>query len=182
MKYISLFILTIASLHTEAQVTSTLEQESDSLDKADLLMIDMPSYSISYPEGWKIREGCIQEQCTIISPTDTIGGYDTYLESINLTVNELSNASYTAEKYANYSEEYLPQVVTQFRVLNKAKLSENSHRLIYTGVKNNIRQVWRQFYHVKDGKVYIITFSVQQKKYKYYKGMIKPYLTSFKFK
>ncbi|MFT6880185.1 MAG: hypothetical protein ACJARG_001114, partial [Arcticibacterium sp.] len=134
------------------------------------------------PNTWKISPGCLEMQCTGVSPTDTIGGYDTYLESINLTINKLSSASYTAQKYANYSAGYLPKVVSQFRVLDKTKLSASSYRLTYTGVKNNLRQVWRQYYHVKNAQVYIVTFSAEQKKYRFYKDMIEPYLASFKFK
>jgi hypothetical protein len=166
---------------------STIAIAQDSLDslKSDslvVLMIDMPSYSIDLPNTWKISPGCLEMQCTGVSPTDTIGGYDTYLESINLTINKLSSASYTAQKYANYSAGYLPKVVSQFRVLDKTKLSASSYRLTYTGVKNNLRQVWRQYYHVKNAQVYIVTFSAEQKKYRFYKDMIEPYLASFKFK
>ncbi|MFT7248778.1 MAG: hypothetical protein ACI9DJ_002659 [Algoriphagus sp.] len=182
MKHLFLFTLILPSLPITAQINPDRAEEADSLEAALSPMIDMQDYSIDLPNTWKISPGCLEMQCTGVSPTDTIGGYDTYLESINLTINKLSSASYTAQKYANYSAGYLPKVVSQFRVLDKTKLSASSYRLTYTGVKNNLRQVWRQYYHVKNAQVYIVTFSAEQKKYRFYKDMIEPYLASFKFK
>jgi hypothetical protein len=146
------------------------------------LKIDMTSYSLELPPSWKIKSGCQEDQCTAVSPTDTINGYDTYIESVNLTVNKLSSASYTAEKYANFSISYLPKVVSEFELMDKTKLNSKSYRITYTGVKNNLRQTWRQYYHVRNSKVYIVTFSAEQRKYRFYKDDMEPYLASFKFK
>ena len=173
MKYLSLILLL-------ATITANAQNVSDSLISE--LKIDMPSYSLELPPSWKIKSGCQEEQCTAFSPTDAINGYDTYIESINLTINKLSSTSYTAEKYANFSIGYLPKVVSEFEVMDKTKLSSRSYRITYTGVKNNLRQTWRQYYHVRNSKVYIVTFSAEQRKYKFYKDDMEPYLNSFKFK
>jgi hypothetical protein len=180
MKFLVPFFL-IVTFYSKAQ---SIPNHTDGLDTliSKPLKIDMPKYSIELPQTWEIKPGCLEEQCTANSPGDTIGGYDMYIESINLTVNKLSSTSYTAEKYATFSIGYLPKVVQEFKVLQKAKLSASSYRVTYTGVKNNFRQVWRQYYHVKSGKVYIVTFSAEAKKYNNYSEMIEPYLASFKFK
>lgn len=167
--------------------TITEEMSMDSVSKDTIpekepLMIDMARYSMEIPATWRIKPGCIETQCSANSPRDTVGGFDTYIESINITVNKLSSSSYTAEKYANFSIGYLPKVVKGFKVIEKKRLSSRSHRVTYTGVKNGIHQTWRQYYHVRSSKVYIITFSAQAKKYDYYQPIMEPYLDSFKFK
>lgn len=175
MKYFFVFLLYL-SFTLKAQTsldTSAVETQ---------LLIDMPTYSIELPNTWTIKAGCQEGQCTAHSPTDTLRGYDTYIESVNLTVNKLSSASYTAEKYANFSIGYLPKVIKNFKVLEKKKLNSKSYVISYKGNKNNIWQTWIQYYHVKNSKVYIVTFSAETLKYKHYKDLIAPYLDSFKFK
>lgn len=138
-------------------------------------------YSMSYPAEWNIKDGCTTDQCTINSERDTLLDYDTYIESINITVNNLSSASYTAEKYANFSIGYLPKVVQRFKLLNKKKLGTKSYRIVYKGYKNAIAQTWMQYYHVKNQKVYIITFSGETRKHEIYRPLIEPYLDTFTF-
>ncbi|WP_341227549.1 hypothetical protein [uncultured Arcticibacterium sp.] len=178
MKYFFVLLLSV-SFTLKAQ---TATEKIDTLAAADPLLIDMPTYSIELPNTWTIKTGCVEAQCTAHSPTDTLRGYDTYIESVNLTVNKLSSASYTAEKYANFSIGYLPKVVKEFKVLEKKKLNSKSYVISYKGNKNNIWQTWIQYYHVRNSKVYIVTFSGETLKYYHYKDFITPYLDSYKFK
>ncbi|SOE19892.1 hypothetical protein SAMN06298216_0393 [Spirosomataceae bacterium TFI 002] len=185
MKKIALAFLCFLATDSMAQVsqdsTISAKEEIEIIEK-DTLFIDMAKYKLTIPNNWKIKAGCTEEQCTANSPQDTLGGFDTYIESINITVNKLSSSSYTAEKYANFSIGYLPKVVKGFKVLEKKRLNSYSYRVTYTGSKNNIEQTWRQYYHVRSSKVYIITFSAQARKYDHYQPIMEPYLASFKFK
>lgn len=145
-------------------------------------VIENEIYSMSYPADWNIKDGCSIDQCTINSERDTLLDYDTYIESINITVNKLSSSSYTAEKYANFSIDYLPKVVQRFKLLEKTKLNSKSYRIVYKGYKNAIAQTWMQYYHVKNQKVYIITFSSETRKHELYRPMVEPFLDTFNFK
>lgn len=154
--------------------------QSDSLTAPKT--VDFPAYKMTVPTAWKIKAGCVEGQCTLLSPTDTLTAYDAYTETINLTINKLSSASYTAEQYATFSIGYLPKVVNGFQVLERKKLKPNLTRITYRGEKNGYLQTWRQYYHVKNAKVYIVTFSAETKKYDYFQPIIEPFLDSFKFK
>lgn len=145
-------------------------------------MVDFKAYKMTVPDGWKIKAGCLETQCTLLSPSDTLTKYDAYTETINLTINKLSSASYTAEKYATFSIGYLPKVVNGFEVLERKKLKANLTRITYRGEKNGFLQTWRQYYHVKNAKVYIVTFSAETKKYDYFQPIIEPFLDSFTLK
>ncbi|WP_304238333.1 hypothetical protein [Jiulongibacter sediminis] len=171
------------SVQTDSMLTDSLVADSVIVEeKPEPLMVDFPSYKMTFPDTWKVKNGCIETQCTINSPRDTLMNFDTYIESVNLTVNKLNNTSYTALKYADYSIGYLPKVVQQFQVLERKNLGRNSYRVTYRGVKNGLRQTWRQYYYVRSGKVYIVTFSAETRKYELYQPMIEPYLDSFTFK
>lgn len=157
-------------------------QVADTLKPAKPAVLDKRGYLINIPKGWKIEENCKEEWCNLISPFDTIGVLDSYLESINFAVNKLPSASYTVDEYASFSIKYLPSVVKNFKVLEKKKLKTNVYRITYQGEKDKFKQTWRQYYYIKNAKVYIVTFACESEKYAYYQPIVEPYLNSFRLK
>lgn len=147
-----------------------------------ILVLDFKPYKINYPSSWRLKAGCAVNECTILAPRDTLTAPDTYFESINLTFNPLPSASYTVDKYAQFSIDYLPKVVKNFKVVEKKKLKPNVIRLTYMGEKDTFKQTWRQYYYVKASKVYIVTFSAETQKYDYYETIIESFLNSFTLK
>lgn len=145
-------------------------------------VLDFKPYKIDYPSTWRLKAGCAANECTILAPSDTLTSPDTYLESINLTFNSLPSATYTVDKYAQFSIDYLPKVVKNFKVVEKKKLKSNVIRLTYTGEKDTFKQTWRQYYYVKSSKLYIVTFSAETPKYDYYQKIIESFLNSFTLK
>ena len=138
------------------------------------------AYTLTVPSTWRIDNECREEICSIFSPADTLGeAYDRFVENINITVNKLNNPAYTVDQYAAYSIKYLPSVVKNFVVVDKKKLRSNAYRVTYKGEKSNYNQTWRQYYYIKNSKVYIITFACESIKYAYYLPLIEPYLNSF---
>ncbi len=154
--------------------------QTDTLAKPSIL--DMKVYKMTIPTGWKIKEGCVANQCTLLSPADTLSFFDKYTESINLTFNKLPSSKYTVDQYATFSINYLPKAVNNFKVIEKKKIKPNLIRLTYAGEKNGIEQTWRQYYHVKYGNVYIVTFSAETTKYAYHQPIVEPFLDSFMVK
>ncbi|GAB2649155.1 hypothetical protein GCM10027035_48790 [Emticicia sediminis] len=145
-------------------------------------VLDFKPYKIDYPSSWRLKAGCAVNECSILSPADTLSWPDGYTESINLTFNPLPSASYTADQYATYSIGYLPKVVKYFKVIEKKKLKSNVVRVTYSGEKDTHKQTWRQYYYVKSSKVYIVTFSTETSKYAAYQPFIEPFLNSFTLK
>lgn len=145
-------------------------------------VLDFKPYKIDYPSSWRLKAGCAVNECSILSPGDTLSWPDGYTESINLTFNPLPSASYTADQYATYSIAYLPKVVKNFKVIEKKKLKSNVIRVTYSGEKDTHKQTWRQYYYVKSSKVYIVTFSAETSKYPAYQPFIEPFLNSFTLK
>jgi hypothetical protein len=165
-------------------ITLTLSLSAKANSPADsVLVLDFKQYKVNYPATWRIKEGCVPNECTLLAPMDTLSkGLDTYFESINFTFSALPSASYTVDNYAQYSIEYLPKVVKGFKVLEKKKLKPNVIRLTYAGEKSDYQQTWRQYYYVKASKVYVVTFSTETAKYSYYQPKIEPFLNSFMLK
>lgn len=169
----NLFLALLTSCGLTANATSLTDS---------IIVLDFKPYKIDYPSSWRLKPGCLANECTILAPRDTLTTPDTYFESINLTFNQLPSASYTVDKYAQFSIDYLPKVVKNFKVLEKKKLKPNVIRLTYIGEKDTFKQTWRQYYYVKSSKVYIVTFSSETQKYDYYQQFIESFLNSFTLK
>ena len=89
-------------------------------------VLEKKGYVITIPKGWKIQENCKEELCNLVAPFDTLGILDTFLESINFTVNQLPSASYTVDEYARFSIKYLPSVVKNFSIVDRKKIKSNA--------------------------------------------------------
>lgn len=174
MKLLFAVLLLISSL--------AFSQTDTLLQKPTPQVIDLKQYKMTVPLGWKVKEGCIDEKCMMISPNDTLTSYDRFTENVSITINKLSSASYSADMYANFSKGYLPKVVSNFMVLDRKRFKSNDVRLIYRGDKDGYNQTWMQHYIVKNSKVYIITFSMETEKYDYFRPLIEPYLSTFVLK
>jgi hypothetical protein len=179
MKKALIVLLFVFSKTLSAQ---DLETVKDSLIVKEPFVLNQKAYSITIPDGWRIQENCTNDLCSLLSPRDTLGSYDRFTENINFTVNKLPSPSYTVDKYAQYSITYLPSVVKNFKVIEKKKLRSNAYLLTYKGEKSGFAQTWRQFYYIKNAKVYIMTFACETEKYEFYLPIIDPYLGSFKLK
>lgn len=177
-KYLFIGFLILKSFAAVAQQATAL---ADTTKPKAPLKLAKKAYSMNIPPGWRIDEDCKEDLCSLFSPPDTLSKeYDNFVENINITVNKLSSPSYTVDQYATFSIGYLPKVVKNFKVLEKKKLSATAYRLTYQGDKNYFSQTWRQYYYVKNSKVYIVTFAAQTAKYAYFQPLIEPYLNSFK--
>ncbi len=140
------------------------------------------NYTIEIPKGWTTQEGCTEKYCTFLAPIDTLNGNDSYLENINITVNDLPSSKYPIEKYTEFSIKYLPSVVSQFELLEKHQLTSYSSRVTYKGRKSKFNQTWRQYYIIKDSKVYIVTFAAETSKFEHYIAFVQQSLDSFRVK
>jgi hypothetical protein len=146
------------------------------------MVLDKKTYKMDIPKGWRIQDNCQENLCSLLSPTDTLSYIDRFVDNINVTVDKLPSANYTVDKYAQFSITYLPSVVKNFKVIEKKKLKPNVYMVTYKGEKSGYAQTWRQYYYVKNAKVFIVTFACETEKYAYYKDIVEPYLNSFKLK
>jgi hypothetical protein len=177
MKNILVLLILLTGFSVKAQ-----QKDSVLTQPKPVATLDKKGYSIKIPDQWKIMDNCQENLCSLLSPVDTIGYFDVFIENINITVSDLPTKSYTVDQYSQYSIKYLPTVVKNFKIIDRKKLKPNVFRMTYQGEKNNFKQTWRQFYYVKAGKVYIVTFASETEKYDKYLPVIDPFLDSFKLK
>lgn len=138
------------------------------------------SYSIDIPDGWKTKENCTENDCSFLAPQDA--PTDTFLENINITVADAPSKNYPVTKYTDFSIGYLPSVIENFELVERKKLPGNSEYIIYKGLKSEFHQTWKQYYHIKGTKMYIVTFTAETAKFEEYIGRIQENLDSFRIK
>lgn len=142
--------------------------------------IQMDRYSFLVPEGWKIKEGCMEADCSLLAPHDDYE--DTFLENINIVVTQAPGKNYAVKKYADFSVGYLPTVIDDFEILERIELDNNGEYVIYKGFKSDFHQTWKQYYFIKDESLYIITFTAETSRFEEYISQIQINLDSFKIK
>lgn len=138
------------------------------------------SYTLDIPDGWKVKDNCTETDCSFLAPQDSPS--DTFLENINITVADAPSKNYPVEKYTAFSIGYLPSVIENFELLERKKLSGNSEYIIYKGLKSGFHQTWKQYYHIKDSKMYIITFTAETPQFEAYLNRISSNLDSFRLR
>lgn len=135
------------------------------------------SYTLDIPEGWKMKENCTENDCSFLAPQDTPA--DTFLENINITVADAPSKNYPVTKYTDFSIGYLPSVIENFELVERKKLPGNSEYIIYKGLKSEFHQTWKQYYHIKGSKMYIVTFTAETVKFEEYIARIQKNLDTF---
>jgi hypothetical protein len=144
-------------------------QSLDSLNRFD--------YTLPIPQGWTIKEGCTSTDCSLLAPQDH--KQDTFLENINVSVATAPSKNYPVHKYTDFCLGYLPTVINDFKVLERQKRSVNTEYLIYQGTKSDFAQTWKQYYRIRGEKLYIVTFTAEQKEFSSYLEKIGPLLDQF---
>jgi hypothetical protein len=149
--------------------TAVHAQSPDTLNRFD--------YTLPLPAGWTVKEGCSETDCSILAPQDH--KQDTFLENINITIAAAPSKNYPVGKYTDFSVNYLPSVIQDFKILERTKLKGNAEYLVYQGTKSNFAQTWKQYYFIREEKLYILTLTAEQTQYASYLERIGPLLDAF---
>jgi hypothetical protein len=138
------------------------------------------TYAIKYPDTWTLTAGHTNEKFSITAPSD--GMDDQFVENLDLTTNPISG--YTPKQYADFSKTTLPRKIKGFKVLEEkaVKQGADGYYMVFKGTQGTDKLKWKQYYFIKGGKVYIITFTAEETRYAEYIKNIATMLSSFTVK
>lgn len=151
-----------------------------SLNAQQLTTLSKPTYSIKYPSNWELDPSSNAKQFTVKAPADDAA--DLIAENLNVVIETLPTAGYTAEQYATFSKGYLPQKVKNFTVLQSKKgniAGKDSWYTVFKGQQTNKKLQWKQYYIVYKGKVHILTFTAAPSQYKNYLKTVDAMIASY---
>ncbi len=135
---------------------------------AQTATLSFKTYSIRYPESWTVSEDTGPKQFTLSAPADS-GSSEAFVENLNGVIQELTG--YNAQQYAEFSRGYLPQKIKSFSVLESSKgsfVGYDSWYLVFKGIQFGKKLQWKQYYILKGGRVHILTFTCEARRWKQY--------------
>ncbi len=147
---------------------------------AQTKILSKPAYSIKYPDDWRLEESS-NTSFTLGSPSDGHG--DTFVENINFVSYPVTG--YLPKDYAQYSKTTLPQKIKNFKVVEEKEVKQGGktgYYMVFKGKQNNQALKWKQYYFIKNGIAYVVTFSAQEKMFGEYIKKLSVCLSSFTVK
>ena len=138
-------------------------------------------FSIEYPENWRLdTTGRMNSSFILFSE---IKKNDLFNENVNLTVQDLTNQGFTMDSYVDLSENQIKNMVKEGKVIksffNKEK---NFHTLIWSGNVTGQILKFKQYFFLKNEKVYLLTLTSLPSTYDDYLEVGDKILNSFKLK
>jgi hypothetical protein len=142
------------------------------------------NYSFEYPSTWvKSTMMLPKTKCNINAPLEN--AEDKFKENVNLVVEDLTKRKVTDIKsYFTDSEamlkKYMPNSKITTHELRKSSVGDYIY-LEYDMSAMAYNMHITQYYYYKDGKGYIITFTIESAEVEKYKPLTAKVLNSFKF-
>ncbi|MBP6431188.1 MAG: hypothetical protein KA319_05430 [Ferruginibacter sp.] len=147
---------------------------------AQVIALSKPSYSIKYPSDWRL-ETSNNTTFTLGAPSDGEG--DPFVENIHFVSYPVTG--YLPKDYAQYSKTTLPQKIKNFKVVEEKEVKQGGktgYYMIFKGKQNNQALKWKQYYFIKNGMAYVLTFTAQEIMFNDYIKKLSACLNSFTVK
>lgn len=140
------------------------------------------NYSIQYPPTWELNEsGYMGTSFIILSPLEL--DQDSFMENINLIIQDLDDKSIDLNKYVEISEDQIKIVITNSKMIESKRIKSESdefHKVIYSGDQGELQLNYEQYYWVLNNKAFVLTFTTEQSKYDSFKEVGERILNSFR--
>ncbi len=146
-------------------------------------------FRIQYPQNWTMEEGASGTLVAFKSPQDT---GDTFLENVNIVIEDISQAGkVTLKDYEDAALALLKEASSKpdanladiKKVDGKEITIDNTpaRYIAYTSTfkPNSSKLYSRQYFTIKNGKVYIITYTASQQKPDTFMDLVKSMVDSF---
>lgn len=141
-------------------------------------------YSIQYPPDWELdQSGLMGSSFILFQPLES--DHDLFRENVNLLIQDLTGYDLDLDQFANLSEDQVKTMITNSTLIESKRIKtgpEEFHRMIYTGDQGNYHLKFVQYYWVKEGNAFVLTFTCEQDTYEVNKDTGSMILNSFTFK
>ncbi len=110
---------------------------------------------------------------------------DQFRENINMAIQNIQGQKIDLDKYVEISEGQIRTIITNGDLIESKRLNANGlefHKVIFTGEQGIFKLKFEQYYWLKNGNAYILTFSCEQNQFDTYKPVGERILNSFRLK
>ncbi len=137
-------------------------------------------FSIYAIKEWHVEENIKQ---AAFASFNTEKGKDDFAESVNILIQDMKENPVTLQQYTDGS-------VKDIKKLTNANIESsedvmfgglNGHKIVYSNLAKSINYKKMSVYTIKDGKVYLLTYTAKSDTYSKYSDKIEEVVKSFKF-
>ena len=168
--------LTACGQTSQKNVTNKIEDEWKELNGNN--------YSIQYPNDWDLDTTGKLGTIFFIYSRQT-SPQDQFRENINMAIQNIQGQKIDLDKYVEISEGQIRTIITNGDLIESKRLNANGlefHKVIFTGEQGIFKLKFEQYYWLKNGNAYILTFSCEQNQFDTYKPVGERILNSFRLK
>lgn len=183
MKYFTSLVLTFlfVSVLTFGQSTPTKKPANI---KTDWQFLNENSYSIQYPVDWDLdKSGRIGTSFILFSRSTSPN--DNNRENVCLVIQDLQGQNINLDRFVENSLDQTKTILTNVNIIENKRMSENGQdfQKVIANLDQGIEKFKsEQYYFLKNGKVYILTFTCEIDKFEKYKETGEKIMNSFKLK
>lgn len=145
--------------------------------KNHLIKIINDDFSLSYPNYFEAFESNDKEILLILK-TKKENENDKYIENANITIQNLGDLSFDF-----HLKELENEIKSIAKLIEKKEITleeKKYSKFVFKSFERNIELVYVQYLFQKSNMAYILTFSCEAKKYKYYRNDIDKLFLSIK--
>lgn len=150
----------------------------------DWKIVDNEDFYFRYPKNWTLDiTGQMGSSFIIFSELSSTK--DNFRENINLLVQDLQNQPIGLDKFVEISSNQIKLNVKNGKIIESRRMKgKNSdfHKMIYSGDKADMKYKFVQYYWIKNGNAFILTFSCDLNEFGKYKATGEAIMNSFELK
>jgi hypothetical protein len=116
-------------------------------------------FSIGYPPDWEQTEDVEGTVVLFKSPAES--ATDAVRESVGVTTEDLPSSSITLEEYTTAALGQVGDVIPNFDLISSEETTlsgQPAHKIVYTGLQDQIALQWQQVFTVSGPTAFILTF------------------------
>ena len=165
IKLITLFFLITASTYGQIKIKQ----------------FNKENFSINYPDNWRLDTSG-RMNTTFILFSETLEK-DLFNENINMTIQDLTNQGFTMDSYVKLSENQIESMVVDGQIIESIYNKEKKfHTLVWSGKVTGRVLKFKQYFFLKNEKIYLITLTTLPSTYDEYLEEGNKILNTFKLK
>ncbi|MFK8060610.1 MAG: PsbP-related protein [Polaribacter sp.] len=168
-KYLVIVIVCFLTFNLNSQIKNEIYEAED--------------YNIKYPVDWVINSTLVNGvSFAVTSPLSSKD--DEFSENVNIIIQDLKGMNIDLNKYVSISKQQLLSI-PKGEILESKRVKKKDveyHSIVFNGYLEKRNLKIKQYYILKSGKAYVLTFTAIEKEYDLYIKIADKILNSFKLK
>lgn len=184
MRSILILLLVFFSIFANGQQTVVKKTKTITSSNLNWWKFEKDNYFILHPQDWVVdTSGTMGSSFILFAPVENTA--DQFKENVNLLIQNLEGKNISLNQYVQFSENQIKTMIQNAKIEESKRIKKDSleyHSVMFTGEQGNYKLRFEQYYFLKAGKSYVLTFTHEQSKNEQYRRLGELMLSSFRIK